>query len=282
MKKKSMTEKPLLFFIGGTGETAPLCSSLAEHGYRLLVSTATDEPLSLPDIPDITRRTGRLDLASMTDLIRQSRSSAVICAAHPYASRVRETAIAAGSALGLPCLIYDRPGTDVANLRRMQKQEADSNKLTGIMWVESHEQAAAFIGRARGAVLITTGANNLDVYACEARRTGVRIAVRILPRAESITKARKAGIADENIISQKGPFTEKETLEHIRRFNADLLITKESGTAGGFTEKIHAARRAGIPVVVIRRPRDSFPQNVRITQFFDEVIEWITRTLAVK
>ena len=40
----------------------------------------------------------------------------------------------------------------------------------------------------------------------------------------------------------------------FRAAEADILITKESGVAGGFLEKLAAARACGMTVAVLERP----------------------------
>ena len=40
----------------------------------------------------------------------------------------------------------------------------------------------------------------------------------------------------------------------IEEFGIDVVVTKASGTAGGFWEKVEAARACGIELVVIHRP----------------------------
>ena len=43
----------------------------------------------------------------------------------------------------------------------------------------------------------------------------------------------------------------------IRQYGIRVLVTKNSGTAGGFAEKIGAAESAGVRVVLIEPPDDS-------------------------
>ncbi len=46
----------------------------------------------------------------------------------------------------------------------------------------------------------------------------------------------------------------EENLAAIRRFGIGVIVTKESGRAGGFDAKLAAANRANAHVIVIRRP----------------------------
>ena len=52
----------------------------------------------------------------------------------------------------------------------------------------------------------------------------------------------------------QGPFSEEMNYAMLRETNARILLTKESGAAGGFPEKLRGAKRAGAAVVVVKRP----------------------------
>lgn len=43
----------------------------------------------------------------------------------------------------------------------------------------------------------------------------------------------------------------------IRQYDIGVLVTKESGQAGGFPEKIRAAEHTKIPVVMIQNPEQA-------------------------
>ena len=42
----------------------------------------------------------------------------------------------------------------------------------------------------------------------------------------------------------------------LQSFHAEWMVTKESGRNGGFEEKIEAAKKAGVRVVLIGRPKE--------------------------
>lgn len=55
----------------------------------------------------------------------------------------------------------------------------------------------------------------------------------------------------------QGPFSEELNLAMIRQWNIACLVTKESGRAGGVDQKVSAAQKAGIAVLLIGRPQES-------------------------
>ena len=237
----------MILLLGGTSETAAIASALAEAGLDVLVSTATDEPLAIGEDGRISRRVGRLDEAAMAELTRQKGIALIVDATHPYASAAKATAARAAAACSVPYVAFARPGS-------LDGAAATARPADDLHFAADHELAAELACSLGGVVLLTTGANNLHPYAAAARRGGVALVARVLPRAESLAACEAAGIAPQNVIAQKGPFTLEQNLELIRRFGVAVLVTKDSGQAGGLEEKLQAARRSGCHVVVVRRP----------------------------
>ena len=62
------------------------------------------------------------------------------------------------------------------------------------------------------------------------------------------------GYSPPDLVAMQGPFSEEVNLALWRHFGVDVVVTKESGPAGGLGEKLSAASRLGIPVVMIKRP----------------------------
>lgn len=271
----------MILLIGGTSETAPLAAGLAEAGYDLLVSQATTAPLAIGEHPRISRRAGRLDEEGLTALGKEKGIRAIIDAAHPYAVAAHAAAHNAALHLGIPCLVFRRPevlpaesvrSTDTAQTggvastldegRDAPASEDFSGWSTGragaagipVRFAADHAEAAQIAFALGRPVLLTTGSRNLGPYAEAARRTGVPLAVRVLDAPESLAACRAAGISEERVIAGRGPFSTEENLAALRRFGIGVIVTKESGRAGGFDTKLAATRRENCAVVVIRRP----------------------------
>jgi len=103
-------------------------------------------------------------------------------------------------------------------------------------------------------VLLTTGSRNLAPYAEAAHRTGVPFAVRVLDTPESLAACRAAAIPEDRIIAGRGPFSVTENLAAIHRFGIGVIVTKESGRAGGIEAKLAAADQANCRLIVLCRP----------------------------
>ena len=52
----------------------------------------------------------------------------------------------------------------------------------------------------------------------------------------------------------------------------DLLITKESGVAGGFLEKINACKVLNIPVIIISRKKIDYPKVINNIEDIEKII----------
>jgi precorrin-6A/cobalt-precorrin-6A reductase len=232
----------MILLLGGTGDTAPIARELAERGYKVLVSMATEISLELSTHPNISRRSGRLDEEGMARLIREGGVEAVVDSTHPYATLVRTTARRVSRRLNIPYFALSRP-TGVPD-------------VGSITLAASHEEAARIACATGHTVFVSTGVKNLKPYVDEARRTRSKLIVRVLPVKSSLDACRALGIDERYIIAKRGPFSIDENRSVMKRFGAGVLVTKDSGPAGGTPEKLEAARLEGCSVVVVKRPHE--------------------------
>jgi len=73
----------------------------------------------------------------------------------------------------------------------------------------------------------------------------------------------------------RGPFDADDELRLMEEQDIDLLVSRNSGGAAT-VGKITAARRRGIPVIMIDRPA---PQGGEQCSNLKEVLQWIARRL---
>ena len=232
----------MILLLGGTGDTAPIARELAERGYKVLVSMATDIPLELGTHPNISRRVGKLDEEGVSRLISEGGIRAIVDSTHPYATLVRTTARRVSGHLNIPYFALSR---------RTGIPDGESITLAA-----SHEEAARIACSTGRTVFLTTGVKNLKPYVEEARRTGSKLIVRVLPANSSLDACRAAGINEEFIIAKRGPFNIEENRSVMKRYGIGVLVTKDSGPAGGTPEKLEAARLEGCSVIVVKRPHE--------------------------
>jgi precorrin-6A/cobalt-precorrin-6A reductase len=240
----------MILLLGGTSETAPLANALVEQGFSVLVSTATDIPLDIGTHPAIRRRTGLLDEPQLTRLLLDEEIRGVVDATHPYAEAIGPLARKAAGQLQRPYFRW---------LRLPALSEEPE-----ILLAADHLEAAALAFSLKAPVLLTIGSKNLGPYVRESRKTGLPVIARVLDHPASLIAAQKLGLPAEAVVTGKGPFSVEENRSTLRRFGVGILVTKDSGAAGGLPEKLEAARLEGCRVVVVRRPEP--PE-----EYFDQV-----------
>ncbi|MDQ9832305.1 precorrin-6A/cobalt-precorrin-6A reductase, partial [Acinetobacter soli] len=64
------------------------------------------------------------------------------------------------------------------------------------------------------------------------------------------------GLEGKHLIGMQGPFSKEMNTAMIRQIQAAWMVTKESGTSGGFLEKYLAAKETECGLVVIGRPKE--------------------------
>lgn len=227
-----------ILLFGGTSETRDAAETFAGAHHRVLVSTATDASLETGSAPGITRRHGRMDRVEMIALIAAEDISAVVDVSHPYAIELHATAADAARESGVPYFRLDRPGV--------------GHDQAGI--APDHAAAARLAFSYGRPVLLTTGSRNLADYAKAARRTGLPWFARVLDHPDSHAACAAAGMDPSQIIFGRGPFSTEENRAVIRALGTGVLVTKDSGRAGGVGEKLEAARLEGCRVVIVGRP----------------------------
>lgn len=231
----------MIFLLGGTSETVQIAQALVKQGYEVLLSTATTMPPRGQLPAGVRTRSGMLDEQGMMRLLRDEKITAVVDATHPYAQAVSQNAYTACQAAGIRYLAYERPGTLAEGVHR----------------VPDHPSAAKLAFSFTKPVLLTIGVRNLAPYIAEARTRGLAMRARVLNHPDSLTACHDAGLSDSEILCADGPFTVEENIRHLQSFG--VLVTKDSGEAGGLDTKLEAARQCRCEVVVIERPRRPTP-----------------------
>ena len=235
-----MRAEVLLF--AGTTEGRQLAEACRGTGVRLLVSTATEygEALIEPS-ENVHVIHGRKDETALAALLDESGAGLVIDATHPYAAAVTRT---------LQGLCAAR---DLEYLRVLRQSEGLDT--AGCVFVKDAEEAAAYLDSVDGNVLLTVGSKELPAFG-NVRGADARLYARVLSVPESVRQAAALGFVGKRLICMQGPFSAELNAAMLRAVNARWLVTKDSGAAGGFSEKLRAAKECGVTPIVIRRPAE--------------------------
>ena len=236
--------KYLLF--AGTTEGRQIAEFLKTQSIPVCVFTATEYGSELIDASDTLHVvSGRLDREQMYDCFTNNRACTVIDATHPYATAVSENLRSASEAAGCRYIRVCR-----------EQDAADWRLRQGIVTAASVEEAVSFLAGTTGRILLTTGSKNLKDFA-RLPDFEQRVYARILSIPASMELAAEAGLAGEHLMCMQGPFSQEMNEACIRHVNASWLVTKETGTAGGFLEKLDAAQACGCKTLVIGRPQET-------------------------
>ena len=229
-----------IIIFGGTTEGRLLAEFCEKNGIYARISSATEYGSELIHSGKfVTSVYGRMDCGEMREYFICNNIDTVIDATHPYAVEVTKN-------------IKNACGEDI-NYIRLARSRTDH--ITGIT-AKSISEAVHILNKSRKKALITTGGKNVAEYTA-VNDFRERLAVRLLPAEGIIEKCVGLGFKAENIIAEKGPFSVEQNISHIKRFESELLVTKESGAAGGYGEKIKAAELCGIETITILRPAET-------------------------
>lgn len=256
-----MALKEILIF-AGTTEGRVLSERLAAAGVRNRVCVATEYgELLVKSGPLVRVHRGRMGMEEIRKLAEEGDFGAVVDATHPYACVVSRNIKEAVEGMGIPYLRLERErwgdGWErPVNGGREEGDEGRGKEKQGqVTWFANHKDCAAALEQVEGNILLTVGSKELGEY-CISRNLRKRLYARVLSAAESLALCGKWGIGGQQIIAMQGPFSAEMNGAVIRQYGIDCLVTKDSGRAGGFGEKLEAAMRTGIKVFVIGRPRE--------------------------
>lgn len=185
---------------------------------------------------------GRLDLEAMKPLIREH--DLVVDATHPYAEIVTSNIKEACEAVK----------TKYIRIKR------SSLRFENVIEVENTEKAVELLKSTVGNVLVTTGSKELHKFV-EVPSYKERLFPRVLPTVAVMEKCSALGFEGRNLICMQGPFSYELNCAMLKQFNISYMVTKDTGAAGGFEEKVKAAKENGVKIILIKRPIEAVDEE---------------------
>lgn len=251
----------MILVLGGTSDSLKICDRLYEIGisdFVLSVVTEFGRDLAESHAQDIIN--GKMDKDGMVDYIIKNEVRQVIDATHPYAVEVSRNAMDACEE------------TDIKYIRFERKSLLDEIKYQGEYIVDTIEEACAMIlGNDQWEnVFIATGSKNLGTYVKLLKSKS--LVARVLPTSEVIRNCEAMGLNADNLLAIKGPFSKDINVAMLKHAEVDVVITKESGFAGGFMDKIAACEELGIPIIIIKRKTIDYQRVVHDISEIEESI----------
>ena len=232
--------KEILIF-AGTTEGRELSEYLAVAGIAHTICVATEYgEIVLKEHPLAKVHKGRMNQEEMKSYIEAVGYEAVVDATHPYAEVVTQN------------IRNAMQDMDILYLRLKRENDVTST-YEKIQYFKDSVSCAKALKKTDGNILLTTGSKELPVFT-QFISNKERLYVRVLPGIESLQLCMDCGIAGKQILALQGPFTTQMNEAMLRQYQIKCLVTKESGNAGGYQEKLDAAQNLGIPVFVIGCP----------------------------
>lgn len=246
-----------IIIFGGTTEGRELAEALGgtQLQVHLCVATAYGASL-LPAFDNIKIHTGRLEAEDMERLLQSEEPELVVDATHPYAAAVTENIRRICKKISCPLLRILREDTRAAFHDMAVSHDIWQKTPEDIIFMDSVEDAAVFLADTQGKILITTGSKELEKYTIIENYQN-RCIARVLPILSVMEKCAGLGFAGKNLIAMQGPFSEEMNYQMLKQADCRYLVTKDSGKEGGYEEKCEAALRAGVKLVVVKRPKEA-------------------------
>ena len=223
----------IIEFIKNKYDSYILTTTTTEYGAKLAKEGGSDETIAKP-----------LPKEEIIEIIKDENFDILIDATHPFAEHITQTSVSIANELKMPYIRFERPTTNLENI-----------DTSNIHYVKSFDDAGKLIESEfnNGNVLHFAGANTMEdilkYVPCE------KFYPRILKVPSSLKKCEELGVSDDHIIPMTGAASLEENIELIERYNARVMITKESGEIGGVIEKIEAANQKNIAIIMIQRPQ---------------------------
>lgn len=225
----------MILIFGGTTEGRIAADVCDEAGKKFFYSTKSDKQHI--ETHHGVRLTGAISAEELKTFCKANDIRCIINAAHPFAENLHMTIRQA----------------DVPVIRL---QREFGKAIEGVIYCSDYTDAIKKMEAANiKSLLALSGVNTI------AKLKGYwehhKTTFRILNREESLTQCVASGFPTENVIFYNENSclpTKDEEKEMMLKIGCDAILTKESGTTGGFEAKVYAALETGAKVFVVKHP----------------------------
>lgn len=256
-----MAKQNILIF-AGTTESRLIARYLKDHPVNLFLSVATEYGReSFDDIDYATIISGRVDESGMENILNSERIDLVIDATHPFAKEVTQNIKSA-------CKLAKK---DYIRCLREDSEPASPNS-SRLLFFPDINDAVKYLNKTDGNIFISTGSKELKQYTTINDYKN-RCYARVLSTLESVEASASLGFLGEHLYAMQGPFSKELNVAILHSTDAKFFVTKESGTSGGFEEKVEAAKEAGSTLIVISRPDETGIKLNEIYKYLDKILE---------
>lgn len=229
-----LQKKKNILLLGGTYEASQLINRL-ENDSRVNVVFSLAGVTKNPVLPKkiVSRIGGFGGIAGMVSWLQDHSIDYLIDATHPFAQQMTQHAWQAARICHIPFLNISRPAWQ---------------KIEGDCWYEvaSMVEAVKVLGNKPLRVFLTIGRKDLLPF--KENKIVHYYWIRSVDRPNNDLLPEYA-----TVITAKGPFDEKVEYDFLKYYRIESMVTKNSGGQTVYA-KISAARKLGLPVIMVQRP----------------------------
>ena len=253
----------MILLIAGTKDGRKLAGFLIENNIEIIISVISNYGKELlQNYDNIKINDKKLDTNELVELIFNEKIKLLIDASHPYAVNISKNAMTACNVSNIPYIRYEREEVPITYEK--------------VFIVDSYELAAMKAATLGKNIFLTIGSRNLKTFANSSALTNCNLIARILPTTEVLAECEKLNFMPMNIVAMQGPFSRELNRELFKHYNAEVIVTKNSGQVGGADTKLLAAEDLNLPVVMIDRPKINY-DNIAFT--FNDILSFIKKNL---
>jgi precorrin-6A/cobalt-precorrin-6A reductase len=240
-----------VLILAGTREAGALAKACAARPGLEAISSLAGRTRAPREVPGEVRVGGFGGADGLACFLRARGVDRLIDASHPFAEQIGRHAEHACRVTGVPRLRLLRPPWQ---------------PVTGDHWVEVADlaEAARRLPEFGRRAFLTVGHKDLGAFASVA---DVWFLVR------TIEPPQGPGLRRALWLQGRGPFLPEAELALLRDHAIDVLVTKASGGEATYA-KLAAARRLGLPVIMVRRPP---PPPGPVVATVAEALDWLNR-----
>jgi precorrin-6x reductase len=264
--EKAALKKPKIFgqflVLGGASEGREAAAALLERGFSVTVSVTREAgAATVPRGANmiVGARDWRDWSEMLDDPVSKEGLLGVVDATHPFAEDASREISSACKAVGVPLCRY------------LRKEELPEDAVTAADLSEAADRAIELTS-GEEVIFLAIGTNGLKTVMPRIREAGRGVLVRMLPTAESMRLADRAGLRPMEIIASWGAGSADFNEALCRDRNVRVIVSRDSGARGGVADKAEAARRLGIPLVLVSRPEE-IPEAARAYDA-GELLRW--------
>jgi len=247
--------------IAGTTDAKAVIEKLLEMNYEIAVSVTTRMGCGMLDeFKHLDIYQGKMNKEQITNLLKKIKPRCLIDASNPFSGEITRNAMNACKIQEIPYMRFER-----------EKLSYDD---PNIVKVKNYWEACEELLTCEGNILLTLGSNKIEIFT-KIPDYEKRVFLRVLPDWKVLCKCENLGFNPKNIIAIKGPYNESLNVELFKYCKASVLVTKESGNMGGVVDKINAANKLGMKIILVDRLEENCANK---SSSIEDIIKFVSGT----